>query len=81
MTRENYTIIFGAQRVTKHKWNSSIRVTEQLIGDIARAESTTYELTNSFNSPKGLYGFEHGFRIWTGRNGNVVTFTIQKQPT
>lgn len=76
--RENFKIVFNEKEVIKHKWNSSIRETELLIAEIAKAEKTTYNLVNSESIKEG-FGFVRGFREWKGDNGKVVRFVIEKQ--
>lgn len=76
--RENFKISFDGKEVIKHKWNSSIRETESLIGKIAKAEKTTYNLVNSESIKEG-FGFVSGFREWKGDNGKIIRFIIEKQ--
>jgi len=81
MKRENFLITCSDGRTaTKHKWNSAIRQTEAMAGETAKAEGTNYSLTGS-DSVKDDSGFYYvkGSRQWTGENGRVLLFTVEKQ--
>ena len=67
--RENFKISFNGKEVLKHKWNSSIRETESLIGKIAKEEKTTYNLVSSESVKEGTCHVK-GYREWLGDNGN-----------
>jgi hypothetical protein len=78
MKRETFEIkANGVLVTTKHAWNSSKRAIESKINEIAESESTVYELTDYDSIKEGFY-FTYGYRVWTGRNGNIVKFEIKK---
>lgn len=79
MKRENFRITSTiGHDVTKHKWNSSIREIERLVGELVKDVGATYCLTGSLsNKEDGKY--TNGNREWTNQsNGCVVVFTINK---
>jgi hypothetical protein len=78
MKRETFEVkVNGVLIASKNAWNSSIKAIESKVNEIAESESTIYDLTDSKSVKDGFY-FTSGYRIWTGRNGNVVKFEIQK---
>jgi hypothetical protein len=80
MKRKTYRITGSNGHVsTKNSWNGSIREIETLVRGIAQTQGTSYQLTRSV-SVKDEDGNDHvsGYRIWRGRNGQSVTFHVQR---
>lgn len=78
MKREQFNITStDGHDVTKTKWNSANRAVENLVGEIAEAEQTTYNLIDSESIKEG---FNHvkGSRTWKSKEGKVVVFNIEK---
>lgn len=78
MKRKVYEIKFDGNVVTKNAFNSSIRKIEAIVAKIARVEKTTYYLTNSATIEKDGSGIIKGSRQWTGENGRVIEFIVEK---
>ena len=79
MKRETFEIkANGVVFDTRSKWNSSIRSIEGKVNEIAKVESTVYELVDSHSEKEGFYNVR-GFRVWKGRNGNVIKFEVEKK--
>lgn len=77
-TRENFQITSTeGHSVIKHKWNSSIRCTESLIGEIAKEERTTYSLVDSISNKEG-FNHNNGSRTWESTSGKRVVFSVRK---
>ena len=77
MQRERFTISCNGQSVIKFKWNAARRETVNLVREIARAERVVYNRTGGTAIKEG-FNFVRGSETWTGGNGNVVHFTIEK---
>ena len=79
MKRETFEIkANGIIFDTRSKWNASIRSIEIKVSKIAKAEGTVYELIESHSEKEG-FGYVRGFRVWKGRNGNVIKFEVKKK--
>ena len=79
MKRETFEIkANGVIFDTRTKWNASIRSIERKVNEIAQAEGTVYELVDSYSEKEGFYHVR-GFRVWKGRNGNVIKFEVEKK--
>lgn len=77
-TRENFHIFANGVLIeTRHKWNAANRAVEAKAGELAKAENTTYRLTESGSRKEGFHHVE-GFRVWRGDNGRSVRFEIRK---
>lgn len=74
--QENFKISFNGKEIIKHKWNSSIRETEFLIGEIAKSEKTIYKLVNSESIKEG-FGFVKGFREWEGITAKLSALLLK----
>lgn len=79
MKRETFEIkANGVIFDTRSKWNASIRSIERKVIEIAKAEGTFYELVDSHSEKEG-FCHVRGFRVWEGRNGNVIKFEVEKK--
>lgn len=77
MKRETFEIKYENTTVKKHKWNSSIRETERLVGEIAKLQGCKYHLVGSESHKEG-FSFTHGSRTWQNDNKDTVKFEIKK---
>ena len=77
VTRESFIIAYRDKETVKYKFNSACREIEKIVKGIAIAEHTDYTLTGSSIIKNGFYAVA-GSRQWTGKNGNIVDFTINK---
>lgn len=88
MKRKNYKVTFFTQaknganwvgEFTRHAWNSANREIESHMRLIAKEDGCNYSLTSKESVKlSGEFGFFCGTRVWTGENGSVITFEIQR---
>ena len=78
MKREQFLITSTeGHNVIKYKWNSSCREVENIVGQIAKEESSYWELVNSECEKEGKFHVS-GMKVWQRADGKQISFFITK---
>lgn len=78
MKRKTFEIkVDGVVVGKRYTYNASIRGTEAMIREQAKADDTTYVLIDHGGEKDAFRNHYRGFRVWRGDNGKVIRYDIE----